>query len=478
MNKSLLILLFLVILPLANAQLSINPNPVQADVRASVPQNFQITLLNNHTFPIYNITFEPLEGFTFPNNLQLNNGNSLTTNFTINTNSEFQSILTSKIKFNYYITVPNLQATHNVSINPNSFNPSPLNINQGDTVVWKNNGTLNHNIRSNFFDVNLAPGETYSYIFPNTGTYNIQDVSFNFGMDVIVNLANNQQLANNPSFDVNLTINVNSQLIDTAVTLQIIENNLTVKYNGQTEGLLKITNIGDKPAEKVFLTSNSSWVTFDENNFSVNAGENNLVIFKVKPFINAVAETNLTYEIPITTNGINIVPVTSTFKVFIPYESSLIPSNVTREDLIIQIEALKKLLDLFKFENNTIYVYKDPIVPIENLTQEQLYRYISGEENQTDQLRTMFNELKIISDRVNNNSETQSQYNSNLNETNKLYSQSKNDFDDLKVIALIIIPTSILTYIFVNWIGKKKQKMQKQKAEYYKYNITETPLKP
>ena len=65
------------------------------------------------------------------------------------------------------------------------FTPSIRNISTGDTVTWTNNDNVDHTIvngvpyaadRGTIFDSGtIAPGETYSFTFYNTGTYKYSD---------------------------------------------------------------------------------------------------------------------------------------------------------------------------------------------------------------------------------------------------------------------------------------------------------------
>ena len=62
----------------------------------------------------------------------------------------------------------------NISIGDNLFQAPSVTINQGDTVVWKNNGTINHTVTADnsfFSSGTLAPGQSFSYTFSAPGTF-------------------------------------------------------------------------------------------------------------------------------------------------------------------------------------------------------------------------------------------------------------------------------------------------------------------
>ena len=69
--------------------------------------------------------------------------------------------------------VPPTGQTYTVEIKDSSFNPQNLTIKAGDTVTWTNNDSVLHDITidNGLFDHDLNPGESYSWTFNETGTY-------------------------------------------------------------------------------------------------------------------------------------------------------------------------------------------------------------------------------------------------------------------------------------------------------------------
>lgn len=75
--------------------------------------------------------------------------------------------------------------TVNVMVSNNKFSQSPITVKRGDTVVWVNQDTINHQIASDphpqhtdlpdLESGSLATNQTYSYKFMNPGTYNYHD---------------------------------------------------------------------------------------------------------------------------------------------------------------------------------------------------------------------------------------------------------------------------------------------------------------
>lgn len=63
-------------------------------------------------------------------------------------------------------------AGNTVSIENFAFAPDTLTVKAGTTVVWTNNDTAGHNIKSDIFtSPTLAQGETFSFKFDTAGTF-------------------------------------------------------------------------------------------------------------------------------------------------------------------------------------------------------------------------------------------------------------------------------------------------------------------
>jgi plastocyanin len=74
------------------------------------------------------------------------------------------------------------QGTVNVTITNFNFSPQTVNVNKGDTVVWKNTDAVGHNvIGKGFSSQTLKNGETFSFTFNASGTFDYV-CSFHSGM--------------------------------------------------------------------------------------------------------------------------------------------------------------------------------------------------------------------------------------------------------------------------------------------------------
>jgi plastocyanin len=74
---------------------------------------------------------------------------------------------------NQQIQMPSAPTLETVSIKNFAFNPASLSVAVGSTVTWINNDSPVHSIKSNIFNSpDLDTGQTFSFTFNQTGTFN------------------------------------------------------------------------------------------------------------------------------------------------------------------------------------------------------------------------------------------------------------------------------------------------------------------
>jgi plastocyanin len=71
------------------------------------------------------------------------------------------------------ITSMKIPASNQISIENFSFNPKTITVNKGDMVAWINNDSSTHQLKSKAFNSpNMMQGETFTFTFEETGTFN------------------------------------------------------------------------------------------------------------------------------------------------------------------------------------------------------------------------------------------------------------------------------------------------------------------
>lgn len=72
------------------------------------------------------------------------------------------------------LALPVDAAERGVDIRDNSYSPTPVTVTAGDTVKWTHRGNVLHTVTADdnsFNSENMLPGNTYTHVFPNPGTY-------------------------------------------------------------------------------------------------------------------------------------------------------------------------------------------------------------------------------------------------------------------------------------------------------------------
>ena len=88
-----------------------------------------------------------------------------------------------------------LSQTQKISISNFAFSPVTITVKPGTTITWTNQDSAPHNVKAdqasdatpNFGSETLAQGESYSYTFASTGTFNYH-CSFHAMMKATVNV--------------------------------------------------------------------------------------------------------------------------------------------------------------------------------------------------------------------------------------------------------------------------------------------------
>ena len=83
-------------------------------------------------------------------------------------------------------------ATNYISIQDSAYYPNELAINVGDTVTWTQDDTTEHTVTSDddlFNSDTLVPGDIYSLVFPDAGTFTYYCIFHGHGMSGVIVVA-------------------------------------------------------------------------------------------------------------------------------------------------------------------------------------------------------------------------------------------------------------------------------------------------
>lgn len=302
-------------------------SPLEVNVQINEPKNYSITIFNNYSFDIYDLRFKELEskGFTFPNMSILKN-TSQTYTFTVKTNSSFYGQIDAKTYFNFMIDLPEEITTYTIFLNANGFNPMYKTIRAGDSIRWINNDIVSHDIYSSQFGTRTIESNGSSfYTYTQVGTYTYYDLDYytyfnEFNGQIEVVNRTETQKAHNPIYDEIWQVTLNSISQPTTLSVTNSQTDYEVQHTKSKKGLLTITNTGNQTAEKIKLTSDKTWITFEKNNFDLNEGDLEGVGYTILPYLFDTNESNKTYQVTFTIKAYNTEQSNITINLFVPYQ--------------------------------------------------------------------------------------------------------------------------------------------------------------
>jgi hypothetical protein len=403
--KSLgILIIFTTLIALSSADLFISPNPENIILKVGETKSFNFTLNNTYNLKLTDFTFTNLTGFHFPQIEILPNESKI---IQFNVSRELSGIynLISKVSFKYLVDIPLGQANHNISITDMGYNPDYLVIRRGDKVKWTNNDDIKHTLTSATFDYEILPNQSREIQFNEIGNVNYQDlILFYAGSLVVINESTSEKV-NNPLYDRNWNVNVEVTLNPTSISVTNNQNNYTVESSGSKEGILTLVNNGNEIAERIVLSSNPSWIVFDENNFNLNRGDSNFVTYHINPLITKTSDTNMTHNLTLSIKGSNINDTTLNISIFIPYNSNFEDMSTSEGFLAFYTRYCIANPNLL-ICNNTIQqvsynqsTIRDVEIPI-NLTASSVYAMLKRIQRIEDSNDRTNNEVKKVADQL------------------------------------------------------------------------------
>ena len=402
MKKILLLpILFLISINLVHALLIIEPSSTDIVVFQNQETKQEISITNANNFTIYNITFSPNQYITYPQPIdKLEINQSVKKNVTINSNQIFSRTAYSSTIIFFYLTDIALPATtHNITINDSEFTPTRLTIYIDDSVRWLNNGSLTHTLTHSSFDNTLLSGQSITKTFSSEQFIDYHDT--NIGFHGYLNVTKRpQQFATNPSNNRNFIINLESKAQASSVEFEITPKDYNVRHSQTTEGLLKVKNIANITAINIRFTDNSQWITYTDSGFNMTSQQNRFIVFKIKPLLQNITESNKTYQFDITVSGDNTNSIADKINVFVPYEETLATDNASSiEDCLIENTACWLLRKAFC----DTYPYSPACnpAPKKEIIEKQIYIEPLIPYNYTDaEIRAFLTRLAKIEDNI------------------------------------------------------------------------------
>jgi len=330
--KLKIFLLVLVLLPLVEASgLTIVNNQIfSLNKTTGLDKQLTFQLKNEEAFDFYNITFDNNVYAMMPIINVIHSGETINVTIVIITNDNFDGVI--KIKGFYQANIGISNKQYNLTVDyDNGISECDKTLIKGDSIKWQNN--VNDEIKmknenTGEYITTIPDNETYIKLFdsPIILSYSFYRYGFRFTdiCDIIV--LNDEGLINNPQYDANLHLNITNSYMPTNIQVTVFENNYSLNFYDETDGVITIKNIGSNIAKNIVLTG--EWLFFSKNNFDLEIGETKAVTYTIDPYITQSSETDKTYVKNITING-NFNRYEIPLTIFIKYADIDVIGNFT-----------------------------------------------------------------------------------------------------------------------------------------------------
>jgi len=472
LKKSVFLCLVLTIFLLNSiTALVVTSNTTSLNVEYDKEVQIPITITNDKSYPIFNIKIDSdyVTMAAIPN-LSAGSNKQMVINIKVNKTGIFNY----SIKFLGYkqvdcsVITGMQQDVHITDIS--GFEPSSLRVCAGTSLNFFNDLTQSVNLNLNGL-TNTCPGSinipsggsSVNHIFDTVGTKSISICSPLY-LDNIIDVRNDNILIHEANDDFNFTLNINSVLQPTTLSIEYMSNdNYSMKYNEVKAGSFILKNIGNEKAVNVKI--NGEWMLFSRSGFNIEPGETKSIDFSIYPGVSESIDTNKSYSKMLSITSDNTPTINRTFIIFILYSSSVSGEG--------DAEYVKYLHEVFcpahpfsflceqqpRIIEKEVPKYNCPAILAE-LTPEKALEYIDKAVNNQD-ANKVYNLIKEYAESQ-NQSIGDILYKLNISmviqEDNK-----KNISDGFTIIAILIftflfVALAIIAIIlFIKWFNKKKR---------------------
>lgn len=405
----LLLIVTISCIGLASADLIIHTQPMQISQKVNTEKTYQMILENTFDFDIAGFEFSELSemGFNFPD-IVIPKNTTKNIDFVVDPTVGFHGQKTSKISFKFEVEIPEMTQTHIINITDTFGSYETIYARDGDTVVWNNIADATRELTAAEFGESkvVQVNGSVSHGLNQIGTLHyyvwVAGTVYSDGIIEVINKTSNE-MVHNQDYDTNLVLNIDITANPTSLSTSISRNNFEIEYMKFKKGLMTINNTGNEIAEKIELSSDSEWVSFNKNEIDLTQGEEDWVEYTITPLILSTNQTNKTYSIKIITKALNSEEKINNIEVFIPYK--LVSDEIGDSDL----EYLNWLDKVYCVSHPTSFlcdpeqnnngngtvIYRDVEIPI-NITGSDFFDSLRRMQRMEDSLERTNNKLKTV----------------------------------------------------------------------------------
>jgi len=332
-----LFIFVLLLIPLISANgIQVTDNSVismNKTIGINVPVTFNLS--NQEPFSFFNISFKSNSYITMSPISLLQSGKTVQINATVITDS----VINEEIEIiGYYET--NL-GTSNQTFLVNvdyytGFDVCNLILIKGDSINWINHVSDEIKLRIAGTTENLAviaedTNYTKKFNYPEQFDYYGTRRAIQFTSNCKITVLDDEGLISNPDLNTKLHLIVGADYEQTNLSVHISNRNYNMDFYAYQDGVITITNVGNKIAKNVTLIG--SWFSFLTNSFDLSPGYAKNVPYTIHPEITITEETNKTYNKTVIILG-NFNNMIENFSIYINYAN--IDSSTTSSQGLIE----------------------------------------------------------------------------------------------------------------------------------------------
>jgi len=208
-----------------------------------------------------------------------------------------------------------------VNISDLGFSSCNLTLMQNDSISWFNGRLINTEVKSlssGWSNILLTPSLSQSVTYPIVGSW-IFYVDGLQACQLTVVPYDNVVLAHDSGLDVVISFSLTTTVNPSSLVLTALQNNFSSFNNQSQSGVLEVKNSGNFPLYNVMLNDSMGWMSFSDNNFTMDAQSNRLLTFNLTPLILFTNQSNMTHIITIFGRSSNGGNKQSDISLFIPF---------------------------------------------------------------------------------------------------------------------------------------------------------------
>lgn len=454
--------LLLFVLPVVNA-LTVTPNPLSVNVYYNIEKSIDVNLTNTNAYPLYNL--ETDSDYITVGSIDIGAYSSKV--ITLKIKATQIGEFTDNVKIIGYkkvncSSVPT-GVPYDINITGSGSFPNELDICIGESVRFTNyyESWIRLKIYPETDFINqINDGSSYIRVFGIVGNFPFEIYPLIPGG--AIHVTDEEIFLHSDDDDTILTLNINSIMESTNLTITTLSTDYTINYDSSVSGFLIIKNTGDKKAIKVHLEAD--WFTFENNDFDLDVENSRAVNFDISPYISSTDNTNKSHTISIKVKADNVAEFTRDILIFIPY-ADILEGNITTPEWW---KAKKSFCDAYPTSpyciTDPVIVYQDvpgydcPAI-LANLSAEDVQKILRESLKSFDSAETAFNYLKLM---FNNTNMTNAQILDMLNQSNIDIAKTQEEVKDTRIMFFIAF-FGVLFVALITGVGMQLYKYWQKK---------------